>query len=549
MQQPYRVPVLSPRQQKIIYALVLCWCGAAIWFWAWWLEPRHINNFYSPHGPTLIDWVSYVLNTFIIIWIQLLPGYYFYFLLKMRKPNPALEIPKEWRVAMVVTRAPDEPWWLIEKMLNAMLIQDVPHDTWLADEDPQPIAYKWCEEHGVKLITRKGVPGYFNKEWPRREKCKEGNLAYFFDTVGYENYDFVSQMDADHVPEQGYLRAMLRGFLDPKVGYVSAPSMNDQNYDETWISRGRIFMESTLHGTLQAGYHSGWAPMCIGSHYMTRTKALKEVGGLGPELAEDHSTSFMLTAGGWQGQHSIDALAHGEGPTSFADLMIQEFQWARSLAMIIIQVTPKLLHKLTFKQKFQFLFSQFWYFMYSAVMVMGYALAPVALVFNIGFANMTYLSFIGHEIVPVAFCVAIVKCLQKWGLLRPYYAKVVSWESALFQLARWPYICWAVYDSVKVVMKHQYLIWAVTPKEGVANSVAFRYIAPYFGVAGLCYLALFTHLSALWTHQMLGYFWLTALNAVSYTILIVSIYVWHKKENVFRKAHDAAHAVTATVPM
>ena len=74
--------------------------------------------------------------------------------------------------------------------------------------------------------------------------------------------------------------------------------------------------------------------MCIGSHYAVRTTALKEIGGLGPELAEDHSTTFLMNAHGWIGKHSIDAEAHGEGPATFADAMIQEFQWARSLAMI-----------------------------------------------------------------------------------------------------------------------------------------------------------------------------------------------------------------------
>ena len=37
--------------------------------------------------------------------------------------------------------------------------------------------------------------------------------------------------------------------------------------------------------------------MCIGSHYAVRTRALREIGGLGPELAEDFSTSFLPSAG------------------------------------------------------------------------------------------------------------------------------------------------------------------------------------------------------------------------------------------------------------
>ena len=44
-----------------------------------------------------------------------------------------------------------------------------------------------------------------------RQKCKEGNLAYFYEAMGgYDRYDFVSQLDADHVPERGYLAEIIR---------------------------------------------------------------------------------------------------------------------------------------------------------------------------------------------------------------------------------------------------------------------------------------------------------------------------------------------------
>ena len=109
------------------------------------------------------------------------------------------------------------------------------------------------------------------------------------------------------------LRQMLLAFHDPKVGYVSAPGMCDLNAKKSWTARGRLTLECHFHGSLQAGYNRGFVPMCIGSHYAVRTKALKEIGGLGPELAEDHSTTFLMTVHGWIGIHSIDAEAHVRG--------------------------------------------------------------------------------------------------------------------------------------------------------------------------------------------------------------------------------------------
>ena len=38
----------------------------------------------------------------------------------------------------------------------------------------------------------------------------------------------------------------------------------------------------------------------------------------------------MMNAHGWRGVHALDAIAHGDGPRTFADLVTQEFQWSRS---------------------------------------------------------------------------------------------------------------------------------------------------------------------------------------------------------------------------
>src|SRR2546423_6367811 len=131
---------------------------------------------------------------------------------------------------------------------------------------------------------------------------------------GYRLYDVVAQLDADHVPEPSYLREMVRPFTDPMVGYVAAPSICDRNAERSWAARGRLYAEATLHGPMQAGHSGGYAPSCIGSHYAIRTQALQEIGGLGPELAEDFTTTLMMSAHGWQGGFALDARAHRGGP-------------------------------------------------------------------------------------------------------------------------------------------------------------------------------------------------------------------------------------------
>ena len=149
-----------------------------------------------------------------------------------------------------------------------------------------------------------------------------------------------------------------------------------------------------MHGSLQAGYNGGLAPLCIGSHYAVRTAALKEIGGLGPELAEDHSTTLMMNADGWRGVHALDAIAHGDGPRTFADLVTQEFQWSRSLVMILLQYSPRLVGRLPPRLKFQFLFSQLWYPLFSLFMALMFVMPIVALVRGENFVDVTYPDFL-----------------------------------------------------------------------------------------------------------------------------------------------------------
>src|SRR2546430_15410972 len=139
----------------------------------------------------------------------------------------------------------------------------------------------------------------------RRTRCKEGNLAYFYDHWGYRHYDVVVQFDCDHRPSPTYLAEMVRPFTDPAVGYVAAPSVCDANAATSWAARGRLYREATFHGAFQLGHSDGWAPACIGSHYAVRTTALQDIGGLRAPPPPGVSTPLPLHPGGWRRAVSV----------------------------------------------------------------------------------------------------------------------------------------------------------------------------------------------------------------------------------------------------
>ncbi|CDN92770.1 glycosyltransferase family 2 protein [Agrobacterium tumefaciens] len=508
------------------------WLVTLAYFWIWWLDRDRV-----------IDWPYYTVVTMTLAWITLLPSYFIFIFLNARVVDRRSALPKG-RVAMVVTKAPSEPFAVVRKTLLAMLEQKgLEFDVWLADEDPDAQTLKWCGAHGVFVSTRKGVADYHRKTWPRRTRCKEGNLAYFYDHYGYERYDFVAQFDADHVPEPEYLSEIIRPFADPAVGYVSAPSICDANAGESWAARGRLYAEASLHGALQLGYNNSWAPLCIGSHYAVRTKALREVGGLGPELAEDHSTTLLMNVGGWRGVHAVNAIAHGDGPSTFADLIVQEFQWSRSLMTILLQYSRHYVPKLPLRLKFQFLFSQLWYPLFSGFMALMFVLPAVALMRGHVLVNASYPAFLAHFLPISLIMIVFAFFWRATGAFRPHDAKLFSWEAMVFLFLRWPWSLMGVLAAIRDTIRGDFVDFRITPKGTQATPpLPLRVIAPYMVLAAISLLAM---VLAPRESGAEGFFVFAAINVAIYAGLSVFLLIRHAMENGLPKLPALRGAATA----
>jgi len=485
--EPRLIPVLRPQQQDVLLALVLTWAIAIGLFWAWWLKPSH---WAGPWGMGM--------NTLLLMVVTALPAWTYLFVVRMERVNPHGPFPDGLRLAMVVTKAPSEPWPLVRETLEAMLAQEPHHHTWLADEDPTEEVLNWCEARGVKVSTRREHPGYHNNTWPRRRRCKEGNLAYFYDHYGYEQYDVVVQLDADHRPEPGYLRAMVHPFADPHVGYVSAPSICDRNEATSWVARGRLYAESVLHGPLQLGLNAGFAPLCIGSHYAVRTAALAGIGGLGPELAEDHSTTLLLNSAGWRGLFAIDAHCHGLGPDTFEDAMVQEFQWSRSLAAILLAITPRVCAELPLRLRFQFLYCQLFYPLRGLMSLVGLALPAVAMATAEPWVRVYYPLFLALWFLTFLLSLLPLYWLRHLGLLNPSNSPLLGWEQLLFELTRGPWVLAGVVFACVDQVWSGARDFRVTNKQKKQQPLRLKFITPHLVLACL------GALTALWLGPTAG---------------------------------------------
>jgi cellulose synthase/poly-beta-1,6-N-acetylglucosamine synthase-like glycosyltransferase/beta-mannanase len=509
-----------PRRDRVaLAALAGLWLASVVFFWLWWLEPAH--------QATL---AGLVVNSAVLAFdLVAVPAWFFFFVLRMRRSVPALEVP-ELRTAIIVTKAPSEPWPLVRTTLEAMLRQDFPYpyDVWLADERLTEEVIDWCALHGVRMSTREGVAEYHNPRWPRRTKCKEGNLAFFYDNWGYRDYDVVAQLDADHVPASDYLHQMVAPFADPRVGYVAAPSICDRNAASSWSARGRLYAEAVLHGSTQAG-SNGYAPSCIGSHYAVRTAALQEVGGLGPELAEDFSTTLILSSHGWQGVFAMDAEAHGNGPDCLADCVTQDFQWARSMTRVLLTVSPRYWKGLSLRAKARLAGCQMWYPLHTLVMLVMVLLPAWALLSHAPLVRVSVGAFYLHFVPVGLVLLAAVVLLRTRGLLRPSNAPVISWESILFQLVRWPWALIGCVNGVWGCVTRREDGFKVTPKRhGGERPLPLRVILPYLVLSAVSILPV---LLVNDPGAARGYYFWALLNGATYLLVSIAVVALHIAEN------------------
>lgn len=515
----YLVPVLSLRDEAVLRLLVVGWVVTAALFWLYWLAPAR-GEWTLGRG----------IATAGLVWLYLLGCYFLFFACRMTRTNPKLPLP-ELRVAMVVTKAPSEPWPMVEKTLRAMLAQDMPYayDVWLADERPSGKTLRWCKGHGVHVSSRHGVAEYHQPTWPRRTKSKEGNLSYFYDKHGYARYDVVAQLDADHVPAPGYLKEMVRPFADPSVGYVAAPSVCDANEEKGWTVKGRLHREASLHGPVQAGSNGGFAPLCIGSHYAVRTSALRDVGGLGPELAEDYATTLWMQSGGWNGAFAIDAEAHGDGPETFDDMITQELQWSRSLGTVLTKWAPGKFRHVPWRARARMSFALFFYLVQGIVCVAAATLPMLGVLTGVAWGNTSFLQFYVHMWLPSLMLMLVLAWLRRCGVMRPVQAKLWSLDLVLFQLVRWPWTTWGFFQGMWAGRQAAPKPFRVTPK-GLksARPLSLKMLSPLLALAVLpaVVIAIAPH-----PRQTLGLVIVLALQSVTYLLAAAAVIVKHVVAN------------------
>ena len=265
-----------------------------------------------------------------------------------------------------------------------------PHTTYVLDDGSRPQVKELAARLGCEYITR-----------PTHEHAKAGNINH---ALQQTSGDFIVMLDADMVPQPGYLDRTLGYFEDEKLALIQLPQEFYNQDSIQHASKAAPWHEQSLFfRVIQPGKNHSNSSFWCGSPSIVRRKALEDVGGVATEtVTEDIHTSVRLHSRGWRTLFVNEALAFGIAPQTIKAFLVQRLRWAQgTMQLYRSKECPLWIPGLTFKQRLSYLSSFLAYFESFQKLVL--ILSPVII--------------LGFDIFPMQ--VAILPFLLRWA---PYFA-------------------------------------------------------------------------------------------------------------------------------
>jgi cellulose synthase/poly-beta-1,6-N-acetylglucosamine synthase-like glycosyltransferase len=181
---------------------------------------------------------------------------------------------------------------------------------------------------------------------------------------------FVAILDADAVPAPDFLRRMMPGFADPRVGAVQG-RWGHVNEGYSPLTRGQALALDGHFGVEQAARSGGGLLLTFnGTGGIWRRAAIDDAGGWsGDTLTEDLDLSLRAQLRGWRILFRPDVVCPAELPVLVSAFKSQQHRWAKGS----IQVARKLLPAVLRSDRSRFVKVQ------ACLWVLGYFMHPCML--------------------------------------------------------------------------------------------------------------------------------------------------------------------------
>ena len=476
------------------------------YFAVWWFRPENIaHNFIGANHA--FDFILFLLVTY-VIWHPLVMEVLSWAISShIRKPTPTPVPQPNLKVAFVTTFVPQsESIDLLKKTLPAMVAVNYQHDTWVLDEGNDPRVRELCAEIGAKHYSRHGYE-YFNApDGKYAKKTKGGNHNSWYDNYG-NDYDIVAQMDTDFSPSKDYLTKTLGYFSDPEIAFVGTPQIY-ANTKESLIARGAAQQTYNFYGPILRGLSGMESTLLIGANHVIRVAALKDVDHYSAHITEDLLTGMKLHSKGWKSVYVPEALAFGEGPTTWDAYFSQQMRWAYGCMDVLLRHTPKLFKTMKSRRSIYYFIIQQHYFS-GLAMVMGLVGITTYALFGVNTANIDFHKFVWLYLTVIATTGLMSLWLQGFNI-RPSEERGFHLPGKIVSLASWPIFFLAFLG----VMRGKKLTYKVTPKgvDEEARRLTFRVFRIHLLIAAYCVVLVGTGMA---THHraaiMIGWMAVSAL--------------------------------------
>ncbi|RLE82360.1 MAG: hypothetical protein DRJ52_02305, partial [Thermoprotei archaeon] len=258
----------------------------------------------------------------------------------------------------LVTVAYDEPKTVSDLFVKAVSNIDYPRDKLkvfivedLKDGKPNnKKSFEWLKKRGfnVTYIARSNRDGY-----------RGGALNTALKRIDTK---YVIVLDIDHLPEPNMVKRLV-GYAEanPEYDVIMFPQ-KFRNYDENAITFASNMGYELDYGIMRKGCSVVNSAFCVGSNWIGRTKSIKEAGGFDDTtIVEDLATSLKKWhPRGLKITMVEDILAYGLVPDELEALRKQQHRWAKG-SFDLFKDYYKMFGKLSWPQRFSYLFSIMWY--------------------------------------------------------------------------------------------------------------------------------------------------------------------------------------------
>lgn len=466
-------------RQRITYVVLLSVAAVSVGAFAFfWFSPARLPHNFDG-AARVVDVVLFLLLTFVVWHRVLIEAVSWLIIRKLGATRPPPPPRDGLRVAFITTFVPaSEPIGMLRRTLSSMLRADYPHDTWVLDEGNDEGAKELCRRLGVQYFTRHGIAEYNGTTGKFAAKTKGGNHNAWYDAYG-DLYDIVAQIDTDFVADRKFLTRTLGHFIDPDVAFVGTPQVYG-NTRQSWIARGAAEQTYMFYGPLMRGLSSRSMTLLIGANHIIRVAALEEIGHYVGHLTEDLATGMTLHSRRWKSVYVAEALAIGEGPTTWKAYFNQQMRWAFGCLDIYFRLAPRLLRTMRLRTALYYLLMQQFYFS-GVTIIVGCSL--LVLYFCTGWQSASIqLEELLLWYTPVLVVRQVMVLWSQRFNVRPRLERGMLWAGRLITITALPIYFLALVG----VLRGRRLTFKVTPKgEGTYRGEPIGVFLPHLTIAGL----------------------------------------------------------------